>query len=296
MNESIIGSQPYGIFVDTNNTVYAASRAFNQVLVRAEGSDLIIRNISSGLTNPYSLFVTTGGDICVDNGGNKRVDKWSLNATTAVSVMNVSSKCYNLFIDIANTLYCSNDDEDKVVKVSLNGHPNDVMIAAGNGTRGAGPYMLKWPNGLVVDMDLKLYVADCGNQRIQLFQPGQLNGTTIIGNGMSGNYTFDCPNGLAIDADGYLIIVDEGNHKVVRAEPNEIRCLVGCSGGSGSASNQLDTPQEISFDSYGNMFISDKDNHRIQKFLFINNSCGRFPIPPLTCGVLFFLNSCIRKN
>lgn len=287
MNNSIIGSSPYGIFVDQNNTVYAASRSLHRVLVRAEGSDIIIRNISGGLNNPYSLFVTTGGDICVDNGGNKRVDKWSLNATTGVSVMNVSSKCYNLFIDIANTLYCSNDNEHKVVKVSLNGHPNDVTIAAGNGTSGTGPYMLKWPNGLVVDAELNLYVADCGNNRIQLFQPGQLNGTTITGNGMAGSITFDCPNGLTIDADGYLFIVDEGNGRVIGSGPNGFRCLVGCTGSSGSTSNKLNAPQEISFDTYGNMFISDKGNNRIQKFLFIKNSCGMS---------LFSYHLCILNN
>jgi tripartite motif-containing protein 71 len=272
----MIGLNPYGIFINTNNTVYAASRASNQVLVWSDGSNTPIRNISGGLNTSFSLFVTNDGDVYVDNGAfNHRVDKWTSNATSGVVVMNVIDRCWSLFIDITNTLYCSNDQEHKVVKKSLNNSLDNVTVAAGNGTNGLASNMLHWPDGIFVDMNLTLYVADSGNHRIQIFKPGQLNGTTVAGNGTNGTISLNGPTGITLDADGYLFIADQYNNRIIGSGPNGFRCIVGCSGG-GNASYQLSLPQQISFDSYGNMFISDKGNSRIQKFVFDTNSCGKY--------------------
>jgi hypothetical protein len=190
--------------------------------------------------------------------------------------MNVVDRCWTLFIDITNTLYCTNDLEHKIVKKSLNNSLNNVTIAAGTGTLGSAPNMLHWPDGIFVDMNLKLYIADCGNHRIQIFEPGQSNGTTLVINGTSGIISLNGPTGITLDADGYLFIVDQYNNRIIGSGSNGFRCLVGCSTASGSTSYQLSSPQQISFDNYGNMFVSDLSNNRIQKFLFVTNSCGEF--------------------
>jgi hypothetical protein len=51
--------------------------------------------------------------------------------------------------------------------------------------------------------------------------------------------------------------------------------VVGCSGSSGSASNQLNSPWSLGFDTVGNLFVMDRGNARIQKFMVINGSCGK---------------------
>jgi DNA-binding beta-propeller fold protein YncE len=161
--------------------------------------------------------------------------------------------------------------EHKVVKKSLNNHSDYGETAAGNGTIGSGPYMLHWPDGIFVDEQLNLYVADCGNDRIQRFLPGQLNGTTIAENNLSTTKELDCPTGIAFDADMKLFILNLGNSRIVVAEPNDLRCLLGCT----NEYDSLKGPQQISFDRYGNIFISDAGNDRIQKFLLVTNSCGK---------------------
>ena len=70
--------------------------------------------------------------------------------------------------------------------------------------------------------------------------------------------------------------MDTGNNRIVGSGPNGFRCLVGCSGSGGSASNQLNSPETLSFDSYGNMFVTDWWNNRIQKFVLSTNSCGKY--------------------
>ena len=94
--------------------------------------------------------------------------------------------------------------------------------------------------------------------------------------GTSGTFTLSCPTGIVLDADKYLFIVDSSNHRIIGSGPNGFRCLVGCLGTIGSASNQLNYPQSMAFDSYGNMFVTDQSNNRVQKFILINYTVGKY--------------------
>jgi DNA-binding beta-propeller fold protein YncE len=135
--------------------------------------------------------------------------------------------------------------------------------------------MLNRPNGIFVDINFDLYVADYYNNRIQLFKSGELNAKTLARSGAPGTITLNGPSGIILDADKYLFIVDNGNNRIVESRPNDFRCLVGCSNTGGLASNQLNSPITLSFDSYGNMFVADQRNSGIQKFIFSTNNCNK---------------------
>ncbi len=269
-------SNPYGIFVNTNNNVFLADTGNNRILMWLNASSSPTRIISSGLSSPYSLFVTANGDIYVDNGNSYgRVDKWASNTNNSVPAMYVSQQCYGLFVDISNILYCSLANLHRIVTKSLNSTSNMTTIVAGIGCAGSTSYMLNSPHGIFVDINFDLYVADCNNNRIQLFGSGQSNGSTVAGSGASNTITLSCPTGIVLDADKYLFIVDQINNRIVASGPNGFRCLVGCFG-YGSASNQLYYPQSMAFDSYGNMFVTDMNNDRIQKFILLNKTLSKY--------------------
>jgi hypothetical protein len=260
--------------------IYVADCDDSQIQVWLNDSINPTQTISAGLSSPYSVFVTSNGDIYVDNGySNGRVDKWTLNANASVPAMYVNSSCNGLFVDITNTLYCSMENNHQVVKRWLDDQSNITTVVAGTGSSGSSPNMLFDPNGIFVDINLDLYVADSGNNRIQLFRLGQLNGTTIAGNGSPNTtITLNAPSGVVLDADNYLFITDSGNNRIVGSGPNGYRCVVGCPGSPGSygpGSNQLNSPFTLSFDSYGNMFVTDENNNRIQEFILWTNSCGK---------------------
>ena len=226
---------------------------------------------------PCDVFVTSSADIYVDNGAVEyRVDKWSLNTTTSSTAMFVNSVCYGLFVDIHDDLYCSSETSHSQVSMRwLHGPLNDTTIVAGMGTTGNTPDMLNGPRGIFVDLNLRLYVADCNNDRIQLFLYGQSNGTTVAGNGATGTISIICPTDVILDLDGNVFFTDFGKHRVIASGPHGFRCIVGCTGTNGSASDQLQHPVSLSFDSKGNLFVSDGSNNRIQKFLLASNSCGK---------------------
>ena len=255
-----------------------ADNTDGRIQIWANGSINPVMTIYGNFSYPTSIFVTTNGDIYIDNAQfNGQVDKWISNLNTSVSVMHVNTPCYSLFVDINDTLYCSLYQENKVVKRWLNDNTTTTTTAVGTGAVGSNSRKFNGPSGIFVNTNFDLYVADCGNDRIQLFHSGQVNGTTIAGSA-SANITIalDCPMSIVLDADKYLFIVDQYNNRIVGSGPNGFRCLVGCSGGLGSASNQLYYPFTLSFDRHGNIFVTDQMNNRTQKFLLSTNSCCKY--------------------
>jgi hypothetical protein len=115
-------------------------------------------------------------------------------------------------------------------------------------------------------------VADYGNNRIQQFPSGQLNGTTVN----TGTISLYHPTSVILDGNGYFFIVDNANHRIIGSGPNGFQCIAACSGSYGSSSSQLYNPLGLSFDSYGNIFVADQYNNRIQKFLLVSNSCSKY--------------------
>ena len=237
-----------------------------------------MRTIPTVATNAYDVFMNTNNDLFINRGPvYDRVDKWIPNATIPIPVMYVNDACHSLFIDIFENLYCCLGNSHMVVKKLFVDSPNGTTIIAGNGTNGSTSYMLSSPRGIFLDIKFNLYVADLVNNRIQLFTFGNLSGTTVAGNGAPGTIDLFWPTDVALDADGYLFIVEFYNHRIVGSSANGFRCIVGCTGTSGSASNQLFSPWSFSFDTSGNIFVTDYFNSRVQKFTLVSNSCGEYP-------------------
>jgi hypothetical protein len=276
-DQTTVGIGPTDIFIDRNNTIYVINQEKKQILVWFNNSISPTKIISTSFSYLESMFVTNNGDIYISSGdSNGRVDKWISTTNTFVTVMNVNSSCWYLFIDMNNTLYCSMINHHLVVKRWLNDSVMTSTIAAGTGTNGSASNELYHPCGIFVDVNFDLYVADCTNHRIQHFQSGLSYGETIAGSkSVHPTISLSCPVGIILDADKYLFIVDQNNHRIVRSGPNGFRCLIGCYG-EGSQSNQLFEPSSLSFDSSGNMFILDWNNNRIQKYNFFESCCSKF--------------------
>jgi len=273
-NESFVGQFPSGIFVNSNNSIYIVNQQTAQIRIWQNENHLNpTKTIEGSLSDSESIFVTTNGDIYADHGmRNRRVDRWIRENETWIPILNVTSSCDGLFIDIYENLYCSMYHNHRVDKKWSN---DKTTIVAGTGVRGSQSDMLYGPWGIFVEINLDLYVADRDNNRIQLFRFNQQNGITVAGKG-SEKLTIELfiPTGIVLDGDQYLFIVDYGNHRIIGSDENGFRCIFGCSGEEGSTNDKLSSPVTMSFDSYGNIYVTDQFNHRIQKIMK-NNICGK---------------------
>lgn len=276
-NVDIIGRNPYDMFIDINNTIYILATNFQSVQIWSETSTNPIKNISTTLGYSCSIFITSNGDIYVDDGAwYGQVRKWIPDTMNSMTAMSVNESCSGLFVDWNENLYCSLGNLHQVVKISLYDTTNQLNTVAGNGIAGSQSHMLRIPRGILVDSNLNLYIADGNNNRIQLFKPGYLNGTTVAGTGAPGTIALHGPIGIIFDADGYLFISDYYNHRIVGSDVHGFRCIVGCTNTNGSALDQLTYPWSLRFDSFGNLFVVDRGNSRIQKFLLQTNPCGKY--------------------
>lgn len=275
VNNQYLGSSPTGIFLDTNDTVYTVAHGSNLAQIWLQGTGTPLRNIS--VTLPNSIFVTLSGDIYVDDytTSNGTIHKWTSDANTSQIVMYTNTVCYGLFVDLYENIYCSDGLFHRVLKKSFNAGPTSIHVIVGNGSNGSASNQLSGPRGVFVDSSFNLYVAESGNNRIQLFHPGQLNGTTVVGTGAPKTIALYSPTGVVLDASGYLFICDRDNHRIVAGGPAGYRCIAGCLRSTGSSASELDTPRRLSFDSNGNIFITDSGNVRIQKFVLAVNSCRK---------------------
>lgn len=272
-DESLVGTAPPTLFVNTDNIVYVVDKRNYRVQVWNEGSGSPTKSKFNDLREPHSIFVTIPGDIYVSVCGYFRVEKLPFGATASTTVMNGVECCYGLFVDINDNIYCSINSQHKVVKKSLSNGADSPKTVAGTGSQEPSSNMIDRPYGIFVDTNFDLYVADFGNDRIQLFVPGEVNGKTLVGTGGKDPFKLTYPTAVVLDADKYLFIAER--YPIIGSGPNGFRCLVGCSSSSSPfALDKLDRPMTLSFDSYGNIFVTDSDHNRIQKFDLSKNSCG----------------------
>ena len=305
-NYSASNLTPAAVFIDPNNTVYVTGFNLIQVKILPSGGLLPSRIIPSVLNQQQGVAIANNGDVFVSTGSSYYQITWpTWIGTVGGSTIGINESCFSLYADQNNSLYCSMNARHMVVKRSFSSASNATVIVAGNGSAGSASSTLSSPRGILVTVSLDLYVADCGNNRVQLFSLGQLSGTAVAGNGASGTIAMSCPAAVSLDADGYLFIVDQNNHRVVGAGPTGYRCIVGCAGQNGSASFQLLYPSYLAFDVDGNLFVNDASNGRIQQFMLGSNACSEwysifssFTIPSviLMLNPTLFFSRCIQPT
>jgi hypothetical protein len=277
VDSNTLGGAARGFFINNDDTIFVAAHQKSQILIWSNESIAPVRSISVNLYRYTALFATIKNDIYFANDNELgRIEKWTKASNDITFVTKLSDNCFGLFVDVNNTLYCSLQNERKVVKIFRNEKNAIKILITGTRSVGVGVNEFSSPWGIFVDTNFDLYVADAGNNRIQLFRLGQLQGTTVAGNGIPQCLTLNFPTDVVLDADGYLYIGDDHNGRIIRSGHGEWQCIIGCSGSKGSAPNQLNQAYSLRFDTRGNLYIADEFNNRIQKFTLATNSCGKY--------------------
>ncbi len=138
--------------------------------------------------------------------------------------------------------------------------------------------VLQSPQGLWVDSDGRLLIADTDNHRIRRFDPRLGTISTVAGTGIAGfsgdgaalGTKFNLPAGVAVDGAGNLWVADTGNDRVRRVSSQSTSTLAGGEsmevGDSDPAiAAALGFPTAIALDPENNAYISDYAHHRIRR-------------------------------
>ncbi|CAF2253769.1 unnamed protein product [Rotaria magnacalcarata] len=155
---------------------------------------------------------------------------------------------------------------------------NGVTIAGGNGQGGAAN-QLNRPQGLFLDDDQTMVIADHENHRIVQWKNGDTtNGQVVAGGNGQGNglHQLHHPIDVLIDKEtDSLIICDYGNRRVVRWSRRSVRrykfgentgTLVAGGNGKGAGLNQLNYPTYLFVDRDRSVYVSDYANSRVMKW------------------------------
>src|SRR5208337_173469 len=184
-------------------------------------------------------------------------------------------------VDASGNLYIADTDNNRIRKISPNGI---IPTVAGNGIAGfsgdggpASQAQLNHPEGVAVDAQGNLYIADTGNNRIRKISPNGII-TTVAGNGIAGfggdhgpasQAQLNHPEGVAVDASGNLYIADTDNDRIREVRNGVIVTIAGDAGFSGdggpASQAQLNHPEGVAVDASGNLYIADTGNNRIRK-------------------------------
>ena len=185
-------------------------------------------NSSNELNWPYGIALhPTLNTLYIADSSNNRIMSYTLGNNSGTLVFgfngggNSNTQLYwpvGLHFDIlTNSLVIANVGANKIVRYMLGSSFWTLIAGDISGVAGTAPTQLRNPNDATLDPMGNLYVADRGNNRIQFFYTGQLNGTTIAG--VPGVFaanatTLAAPWSLRLDSQLNLYVADTYNHRI----------------------------------------------------------------------------------
>jgi len=188
--------------------------------------------------------------------------------------------------DANGNLYVSDSFNNRIRKIAADG---TVTTIAGNGNAGynttdtpAADAEFYGPQGLAVDAQGNIFVADFGNNVIrEITTAGMVK--TIAGNGIAGYVDgaaltaaeFKSPTAIALDQSGNIFVADRDNNMIRKITPAGVVSTVAGTKTPGYVNGTVNTttgtyasfrdPSGLVVDAQGNIFVADLGNSAIRK-------------------------------
>jgi sugar lactone lactonase YvrE len=249
---------------------------------------------SAKFHSPAGIAVGEDGDIFLADSNNHMIRKIS---ATSGEVTTLAGKSTPSFADGQGTMAQFNSPNDLavmkegwVVVADVNNNCIRTITPKGKVTtlagQAAGGYVdglnsnarFNSPQGIAIDHDGNIIVADAGNNRIRLVTPAGMV-STLAGSGVAGfmdadgiSAQFNSPRSVAVNRDGFVIVADSNNHRIRKISPEgKVSTIAGNGPGhrDGVGSIALfHNPIGLTFDGDDNIVVADQGNHRIRMISF----------------------------
>jgi len=294
-------SQPNGVAYDGAGNVYVADLMNHSVRkITTNGAvTTLAGNGSSGFRNgigtnasfwyPSGVAVDGSGNVFVADIYNHAIRKITTNGTVTTLAGKGTYGFRNgtgtnaLFdypigvaVDGSGNVFVADSDNCSIRKIAPGGV---VTTLAGTGSDGfvdgtGTNASFSFPQGVAVDRDGYVYVADAGNNAVRKIGPDGVV-TTLTGNGSYGflngtgtNATFREPNAVAVDASGNVFVTD-GNNAIRKITADGVVSTAaggtwGFADGNGIGAS-FKYPRGVALNGSGTLCIADTDNNAVRK-------------------------------
>jgi uncharacterized protein (TIGR03437 family) len=207
------------------------------------------------LNKPSSVSLDLAGNLYIADTGNHRVRRISP-AGTMLPVTRTESPVYVL-PDNAGSVYVSDAAAGRVYKAIAPGPPTPSVAA---------PVLsgLQAPQGLALDGEGNLYVAETGASRLRKLSPAGALSEVAAG-------AWSAPRGIAVDEAGAVFVADSGLQQVLRSDAGgTVQAIAGMGSagfsGDGDAAvlARLSGPWDVARGPEGKLYVVDLDNNRLR--------------------------------
>ncbi|HEY4246120.1 MAG TPA: immunoglobulin domain-containing protein [Lacunisphaera sp.] len=297
-------NNPAGIAADATGNLFVCDRDNNTVRkitsagavttfagLPPEGSrgNVDGAGVVARFNSPAGVAVAPNGDVYIADSGNRTIRR--ITAAGATSTVTGTSNGQSnpltfdnpagLAIDLTGNLYVGQAGNNIISKVTPAGV---VTTFAGAGPRpghsdGTGTDATFFdPEGLAVDANGTVYVADRGNHTIRRISSAGVV-TTLAGSagvpgsadGTGSSARFYESTGVVVDANGNVFVADGLNNAVRKISPTGVVTTIAGVAGTDGNSDGVGTaarfwvPTSVAVDAAGNVFVTDSANQTVRK-------------------------------
>ncbi len=254
--------------------------------------------------NPTGLAMDADGNLYVADSHNQTIRKvtsagkvttfaGSAGKTGSADGSGSNARFYNPFdvaVDADGNVFVADAWNHTIRKITPGGAVSTLAGSAGHsgsadGSGSAASFF--YPEGVAVDQDGNVYVADNGNNTIRKITPdgavttlaGKANNNSGSVDGSGADARFYAPFGIAVDANRNLYVTDSGNNTLRKIAPDgAVTTLAGRPANPGTADGtgknaRLFNPEGVTLAPDGTIFVADTSNHTIRR---------GYPAPPDT--------------
>jgi DNA-binding beta-propeller fold protein YncE len=276
-------NSPRGVAVDAAR-IYVADGGNHRVQIFDRATRTYLATLGTGwgsgnyqFDTPADVAVDSDGNVFVADARNHRVQKFNSSlefvrtfGATGVPYLTDGyhhNQPVDVAVDDSGNIAIIEDwgRGERLIKLNASGVPQFIIGEAG--MPGSDNDHFAAPFGVAFDSSGKIYVAECGNHRVQIFSSSGVWGARLGTGFGTGNSEFDCPSGVAFDESGNIYVVDANNHRVQIFDTDRTYlATLGVTGVSGTGNNHFNWPNDVAVDAGGNIYVADTLNHRVQMF------------------------------